>query len=79
MSGSGSKTKVVTTENVTITARAQETTETSQTAETTRRRPRVMFTADTVDNENMGKKSSKGKLKICQEFCHFYSVVMLAK
>ena len=64
MSGSGSKTKVVTTENVTITARAQETTETSQTetAETTRRRPRVMFTADTVDNENMGKKSSKGKL-----------------
>ena len=60
MSGqSGSKTKVATTENITITARAQETTETSQT-ETTQRRPRVMFTADTVDNENMGKKSSKG-------------------
>ena len=72
MSDSGSKTKVVTTENVTITARAQETTETTQTetAETTRRRPRVMFTADTVDNENMGKKSSKGKYSI--HFCFLY-------
>ena len=59
MSKSGSQTSqtiVATTNNtenedrtVVITARAPE------------RRPRVQFTADTVDNEGMGKKSSKGK------------------
>ena len=59
MSKSGSQTSqtlVATTNNtetedstIVITARAPE------------RRPRVQFTADTVDNEGMGKKSSKGK------------------
>jgi len=54
MSKSGSQTTVTTTTNtdtqndpVVITARAPE------------RRPRVQFSADTVDNEGMGKKSSK--------------------
>ena len=61
MSKSGSQTSqtlVATTNNtetedstIVITARAPE------------RRPRVQFTADTVDNEGMGKKSSKGKNK----------------
>ena len=57
---SGSKTKVVTatqqnTQEVTIRARAVE--DEKPPAE---RRPRVKFTDDTVDNEGMGRKSSKG-------------------
>ena len=54
---SGSKTKVVTAQNtreVTITARAVEEEKPAE------RRPRVKFPDDTVDNEVMGRKSSKG-------------------
>ena len=57
-SSSSSKTKLATetddTKSVTITARAEEEVKPPE------RRSRVQFTAETVDNEGMGRKSSKG-------------------
>ena len=60
MSKSGSQTSqtIVTTTNNTETV--QEDSTIVITARAPERRPRVQFTADTVDNEGMGKKSSKG-------------------
>jgi len=56
-SSSSSKTKLATetedTKSVTITARAEEEVKPPE------RRSRVQFTAETVDNEGMGRKSSK--------------------
>ena len=43
------------------------------------RRPRVTFTTDTVDNEGMGKKSSKGRTIFCQlEYTKYFSVLYLS-